>query len=105
MNKINFFINFFFIIAKEESVEIFGKCIKKLIFKYNPEDFKNPSIEKIWSEIEAAALDRLQVEEIVDSTLPDNDRIKSRAGEFLKKFAETVGLDDNSSFKQKRKVI
>ena len=91
--------------ANSEAVDLFSKCINKLKFKYNPEDFKNPSIEKIWSEIEAIALDRDQPEEIIDSTLPDNERIKARAGQFLEEFSKLVGLDGNSSIKQKRKVI
>ena len=84
-----------------EYVDVFSKCIQKLKFKFNPEDFKNPCIEKIWSEIEAIALDRDQPEEVVDSTLPDNQRIANRAGPFLEEFSQLLGLNSSSN---KRKV-
>lgn len=73
-------------------------------FKYNPEDFKNPAIEKLWSEIEAIALDRSEPEETVDLTLPNNERIEKRAGQFLAEFAQKFGLDAASFPKAKRKV-
>ena len=87
----------------QEYVEVFDKCIQKLKFKFNPEAIKNPSIEKMWHEIEAIALDREKTEEFVDTTLPDSQRIMSRAGTFLDEFSQLVGLN-SSSTGNKRKV-
>lgn len=87
----------------QEYVELFDKCIQKLKFKFKPEDIKNPSIEKMWHEIEAIALDREKTEEFEDTTLPDNQRIMSRAGTFLDEFSQLIGLNSSSSG-NKRKV-
>ena len=89
----------------QEYVDVFSKAIQKLKFKFSPEDFKNPSIEKMWSEIEAIALDRDQPDEVIDSTLPDKERIQNRAGIFLNEFSQLIGLDASSSSSNKRKVI
>jgi len=82
---------------------LFKCAIGKLKFKYNPEDFKNPVIEKLWSEIEAIALDRSNPEECVDLTAPNNERIEKRAGKFLNEFAQKFGLD-TLTVNPKRKV-
>ena len=84
---------------------MFKRCITKLKFKYSPEDFKNPAIEKLWSEIEAIALDRSEPEEITDMTAPNNERIEKRAGQYLAEFAKNFGLDTASFGKAKRKVV
>jgi ATP-dependent DNA helicase 2 subunit 1 len=59
-----------------------------LRFKYTPEDFKNPTIQKVWNEIEAIALEKEKPDEIIDLTIPDYERIKSRAGKYLDDFVE-----------------
>jgi len=87
-----------------EDTDLFRKCIGKLKFKYNPEDFKNPAIQKLWSEIEAVALDRNEPEEIVDLTVPNNERIEKRAGQYLEEFAKKFSLTANSFAKSKRKT-
>lgn len=57
----------------------------------------------MWSEIEAVALDREKPEEIVDLTIPNNQRIDSRAGPFLEEIARNLGLSNMDS-KPKRKA-
>ncbi len=95
--------------ASNSNIALFSKCINKLKFKYNPEDFKNPSIQKIWSEIEAIALDRSEPEPVIDLTLPNVERVEKRAGQYLKEFADVFGLDSVGSSltasKSKRKVL
>ena len=49
--------------------------------------FKNPAIQKLWSELEAIALEREQPEELEDLTVPDVERHERRAGAFLKEFS------------------
>ncbi len=92
-----------FLLASKENIDLFKRAIAKLKFKYNPEDFKNPAIAKLWSEIEAIALDRSQPEECVDLTAPNNERIEKRAGQFLNEFAQKFSLD-SIAVKPKRKV-
>ena len=84
-------------------MELFRKCIAKMKFSYNPEDFKNPGIQKMWTEIEAVALDREKPEEFVDLTLPDPERIEKRAGESLRQIVENLDLPNVSSGGAKRK--
>ncbi len=55
-----------------DAIKLFSNCVSKLKFAYDPDQFKNPAIEKLWSEIEAVALDRIQTEEFQDVTLPDH---------------------------------
>lgn len=92
------------VIANEESIELFGKIINKLKFKYNPEDFKNPALQKLWFEIEAIALAREQAEEVVDLTLPDPAKIEKRVGSYLDEFAKAYNLLESAFSKAKRKV-
>lgn len=85
----------------KENINLFKNCISKLKFKYSPDDFKNPAIQKIWSEIEAIALDRSEPEEIEDLTLPNYERIDKRAGQFIAEFVEKFGLDSDPRAKRK----
>lgn len=71
---------------------MFSTCIRKIKFKYSPEDFKNPALQKLWYEIEAIALAREESEPVVDLTLPNNDNIENRAGNILTEFADNCGL-------------
>ncbi len=67
-----------------EAVKLFSNCISKLKFQYDPDQFKNPAIEKLWSEIEAVALDRTQTEDFQDVTLPDHENKNwKKVEEFL----------------------
>lgn len=93
------------IVAKptEENITLFRKSINKLKFTYNPEDFKNPAIQKMWSEIEAVALEREKPEEIIDLTKPNNERLEKRAGEILQAIQANLGMSSDSS-KTKRKA-
>lgn len=72
---------------------MFKECVSKLKFQYWPDDFKNPAIEKLWSEIETIALDRGEPEVLYDLTIPNNERIDNRAENFLSQFAHAFGLD------------
>lgn len=85
---------------------MFSKCINKLKFKYSPENFKNPALQKLWFEIEAIALAREETEQVEDLTLPDNSRIEKRAGQFLENIISELRLPEKTSqAKSKRKVI
>jgi hypothetical protein len=85
-------------------LELFGRIVNKLKFKYVPEDFKNPALQKLWSEIEAIALAREEAEQIIDLTIPDAERIEKRAGQFLDEFAKHFNLVESGFAKGKRKV-
>lgn len=98
-------LNFIFSIENQNIVELFTKCINKLKFQYTPKNFNNPSLQKLWFEIEAIALAREETEQVEDLTLPDNHRIEKRAGEFLSEIITDLRLPDKSSqTKTKRKV-
>jgi hypothetical protein len=87
----------------EEQVELFSKIVSKLKFKFRPENFQNPSLQKLWSEIEAIALARDVSEEVVDLTIPDTAKIEKRAGQYLDEFAKHYNLQEFA--KSKRKVF
>lgn len=88
----------------EENVDTFSKVVSKLKFKYCPEDFKNPALLKLWTEIEAVALAREASEEIVDLTEPDVNMIDKRAGQYLEEFSQNFNLDTVGAGNAKRKV-
>jgi len=80
-------------LENSEAVKLFSNCIAKLKFAYDPDQFKNPAIEKLWSEIEAVALDRTQTEEFVDVTLPDhNNKNWKRVEDFLSQLTRKIVL-------------
>ncbi len=94
--------------ADNKQVELFKLCIKKLRFKYSPEDFKNPAIQKIWNEIEAIALEKEKPDDVIDLTIPDYERIKSRAGKYLDDFVSLCfpdGMSNSTVSSTKRKVF
>lgn len=98
-------MNFFFK-ASRKNIDLFKRCVSKLKFQYCPDDFRNPAIEKIWSEIETIALDRIEPEIQYDITIPNNERIEKRAGNFLAEFSHVfeVNIQEQRS-STKRKVI
>lgn len=86
-------------------MDLFSKMVNKLKFNYAPEDFKNPSLLKLWSEIEAVALAREASEEVIDLTAPDVEKIDKRAGAFLDEINQTFNLSDEINTKTKRKAV
>lgn len=103
--KIYFITKFYFILENQNIVDLFTKCINKLKFKYAPVNFNNPALQKLWFEIEAIALAREETEQVEDLTLPDNDRIETRAGHYLREIITELNLPEKSfQAKTKRKV-
>ena len=80
---------------------MFRDVIKKLHFKYHPEDFKNPALQKLWNEIEAIALAREESEEVNDLSIPNLQRIEKKVGHMLAEFSQIFDLDNLSKGKRK----
>lgn len=76
--------------ATPDQVDAAKAVIKKLHFKYAPENFDNPDIQTHWRNIEALALNRSQLDPVVDYTVPDNERIQKKAGSLLKSLQDLV---------------
>lgn len=76
--------------ANTEQIDAAKEILKKLQFTYSTESFENPVLQKHWRNIEALALDRDAPEEMTDYTLPDEDRIKKRAGDAIDSFKDLV---------------
>lgn len=76
--------------AKERQVDAAKRVIKKLQFEYQPENFDNPDIETMWEIIKALALNRSQLEPVVDYTVPNNEQMEKRAGPQLREFDRLV---------------
>lgn len=76
--------------ASGQQIEAAKEVIKKLQFTYSSESFENPVLQKHWRNIEALALDRDAPEEMTDYTLPDEERMKKRAGDVIKTFKDLV---------------
>ncbi|KAL4225555.1 X-ray repair cross-complementing protein 6 [Mactra antiquata] len=76
--------------ADSDQINAAKEVLKKLQFTYSAESFENPVLQKHWRNIEALALDRDTAEEMTDYTLPDEDRIKKRAGDAIDNFKDLV---------------
>lgn len=72
--------------ASDEQIDKMKEIIDKLKFKFTPEAFENPAIQKFYRCLEAFALDRDEVEEAPDLTMPDMDRIERKAGMVINEF-------------------
>ncbi|XP_052229441.1 X-ray repair cross-complementing protein 5-like isoform X2 [Dreissena polymorpha] len=80
--------------ANGEQIDAAKELLKKLQFTYTSESFENPVLQKHWRNIEALALDRDAPEEMTDYTLPDEDKIRKRAGEAITCFRDLVFPSD-----------
>lgn len=76
--------------ANAEQIEKAKELIKRLKFKFNAEDFENPVLQNHWRNIEALALERDEVEENNDHTLPSLEQFIKRAGKEMNEFKEIV---------------
>lgn len=76
--------------ATTDQVDAAKAVIKKLHFKYAPENFDDPVLQTHWRNIEALALNRLHLEPVTDYTLPNNELISKKAGTLLKTFQDLV---------------
>ncbi len=54
--------------ANNQQIDKAKAIVKAINFKYSPEDFDNPSLQKHFANIEAMALDRDAPEEVDDLT-------------------------------------
>eukprot|EP00117_Sycon_ciliatum_P030500 scpid60044/ scgid24025/ X-ray repair cross-complementing protein 5; 5&apos; ATP-dependent DNA helicase 2 subunit 1; ATP-dependent DNA helicase II 70 kDa subunit; DNA repair protein XRCC6; Ku autoantigen protein p70 homolog len=80
--------------ANRDQIEKAKEVIKKLSFKYQPENFENPGLQKHFKVLEALALERDAPEDIADLTEPDLDHIDGRAGKVLAEFTQLVYPSD-----------
>jgi ATP-dependent DNA helicase 2 subunit 1 len=86
--------------APDDVVDKAKEIVKKLMFTFNPESFENPALQKHYRILEAIALDQEEVEEVADLTLPDHNRIETRAGNAIDSFMSTVfpnGVSDGKT--------
>ncbi|XP_025085058.1 X-ray repair cross-complementing protein 5-like [Pomacea canaliculata] len=88
--------------ATDEQISAAKEVIKKLKFQFSSESFENPVLQNHWRNIEALALDREEPDELVDFTLPANDKIQKKAGSAIKDFMELVFPADYTPGQKKK---
>lgn len=76
--------------ATEEQIDAAKEVIKKLKFPFSSEAFENPVLQNHWRNIEALALDREEPDELIDYTMPADDKITKKAGSAIRDFMEMV---------------
>ncbi|XP_076351322.1 inverted repeat-binding protein isoform X1 [Tachypleus tridentatus] len=88
----------------EHMIDKAKEIIKKLKFRYHPENFDNPAIQKHWRNIEALALDRDKPDDMEDHTMPDQEAIENRAGTLIEEFKALFpgGLQEENTGKRKQ---
>ncbi|XP_055518954.1 X-ray repair cross-complementing protein 6 isoform X1 [Leucoraja erinacea] len=93
--------------ANQDQIEKMKRVVQKLRFKYRPESFENPVIQKHFRNLEALALDLNEPEEMEDLTLPKDGVIDGRLGQLAEEFTSLVYPPDynpNTKGQQKRKL-
>nr|KAG5686071.1 hypothetical protein BaRGS_030686 [Batillaria attramentaria] len=93
---------FLIAIATEDQVEAAKEVVKKLRFQFSSEAFENPVLQNHWRNIEALALDRDEPDELIDYTMPVNDKIKKKAGPAIREFMDLVFPADYVPGQKKR---
>ncbi|VDO02911.1 unnamed protein product [Rodentolepis nana] len=68
--------------------------IKKMSTKYYSDAISNPTLQKYYAELEALALERTEVNEIVDHTQPDVEEMQKHAGKEISKFIDLISQAD-----------
>ncbi|GAB1599908.1 X-ray repair cross-complementing protein 6-like [Argonauta hians] len=89
--------------AQDEQISLAKSFMKSLSFKYDFNNFDNPTLKHHWMNIENKVLDTESPEEFIDYTEPKYDEIARKAGEKIQTFKEEVFPKDyNSQSKAKR---
>ncbi|XP_041034016.1 X-ray repair cross-complementing protein 6 [Carcharodon carcharias] len=94
-------------VANEEQIEKMKLVVQKLKFKYRPESFENPVIQRHFRNLEALALDLKEPEGMEDLTLPKTDVMDKRMGQLAEEFNALVYPPDynpEAKSHQKRKL-
>ncbi|XP_078388137.1 X-ray repair cross-complementing protein 6 [Cetorhinus maximus] len=94
-------------VADEEQIEKMKLVVQKLKFKYRPESFENPVIQRHFRNLEALALDLKEPEGMEDLTLPKTDVMDRRIGQLAEEFNALVYPPDynpEAKSHQKRKL-
>ncbi|XP_002160929.3 X-ray repair cross-complementing protein 5 isoform X1 [Hydra vulgaris] len=86
--------------ANDDQVDKAKKLIEKLNIDYSISMFENPSIQKFYRCLEAYALDREEMDEFIDSTLPKVDYMEKDASKEIQEFKEIVFPEDYNTNKR-----
>ncbi|XP_071477796.1 X-ray repair cross-complementing protein 5-like [Diadema antillarum] len=92
--------------ANPDQIDKAKNLVKKLTFKFSPENFENPVLQTHFRNLEALALDRDAPDEITDHTAPNNEMIERRAGSLIREFRDAVypeGYDPTAKPAARRK--
>lgn len=73
-----------------EQKELFKDLCKKLRFKFQPEQFGNPTLQAFYKNLEALVYDE-EPDPLEDLTMPDLDRIDPKIDPFLGRIDEEFG--------------
>uniref|UniRef100_A0A2K6KIU7 Ku domain-containing protein n=1 Tax=Rhinopithecus bieti TaxID=61621 RepID=A0A2K6KIU7_RHIBE len=78
------------IMATTEQVDKMKAIIEKLRFTYRSDSFENPVLQPHFRNLEALALDLMELEKAVDLTLPKVEAMNKRLGSLVDEFKELV---------------
>jgi len=78
--------------ADEIQVAAAKDIIRKLTMKngFSPELFENPALHTMWKAMEGIALNRDETETVLDTTMPDHDRIDRKIAGLSEKFNQVI---------------
>ena len=85
------------IVASHDQVDKAKALINKLILsgRFNPDSFDNPVLQNHYANLQALALDQEpEANSLNDGTMPDYERIKTKAEVQITEFKESIGLKD-----------
>uniref|UniRef100_A0A2K5HGB8 X-ray repair cross-complementing protein 6 n=1 Tax=Colobus angolensis palliatus TaxID=336983 RepID=A0A2K5HGB8_COLAP len=78
------------IMATPEQVDKMKAIVEKLRFTYRSDSFENPVLQPHFRNLEALALDLMELEQAVDLTLPKVEAMNKRLGSLVDEFKELV---------------
>lgn len=83
--------------ASHDQIDKAKALINKLILpgRYNPDSFDNPVLQRHYANLQALALDEEpEGNKSFDPTMPDYERIKSKAEVQITEFKDSIGFKD-----------
>lgn len=85
------------LVASYDQIDKAKALMSKLVLsgRYNPDSFDNPVLQRHYANLQALALDQEPEGNLQhDPTMPDYDRIRSKAEAQIAEFKEAIGLAD-----------
>jgi ATP-dependent DNA helicase 2 subunit 1 len=90
--------------ADEQMISVAKKIAKKINFNFDSMNFDNPALQKHYAALQALALERKNVDKIVDTVMPDEDGMK-KYKEDVEKLTKMIFPEDYEPEPKKKPTV